>query len=372
MAISELQMGLIGAGAVAVVGVLAYNKWQERKAQKHAEKTFRSDHHDVLLEPGHTGAHQAERREPGSEPAPTQIPDDAPTIIATPPAAEEAGRKAPELPPDVDERVDCVIRIESIEPITGGQLWQVQREHLDGLSKPVAWFGFDDRSNAWVPVNQHSGERYHWFCVAMQLVDRRGPLNDADFTRFVDGVGRIADHFMAIPSTAPARAGVLARADELDQFCASVDVQIGVNLVSQGAPFAGTKLRGLVEAQGMALRADGLFHAEDEDGLSMFVLGNLEPTLFSPESLREMQTQGLTFIVDVPRVANGGPVFDRMMQVARQLADALDAQVVDDNRNPFGADAARVIRAQIEQFQGQMAASGLPAGSILALRLFTA
>lgn len=34
MAISELQVGLIGAGGVVVVGIFAFNKWQERKHRK--------------------------------------------------------------------------------------------------------------------------------------------------------------------------------------------------------------------------------------------------------------------------------------------------------------------------------------------------
>ena len=259
-----------------------------------------------------------------------------------------------------------MIRLESIEPILAGQLWQTQREHLEGLSKPVAWFALDESVNQWRPISPHSGERYHWFCSAMQLVDRRGPINDADFSRFVDGVGRTADQFMAIPTAAPARAESIERAGQLDQFCASVDVQIGVNLVSGAEPFLGTKLRGLVEAQGLALRADGLFHAEDDNGNSLFVLGNLEPTLFSPESLRDMQTQGLTMIVDVPRVADGAQVFDRMMLVAKQLAGALGAHVVDDNRQPFGPEAAALIRQQIKHFQGQMQECGMPAGSPLA------
>ena len=31
---TELQMGLIGLGALAVVGVVAYNKWQEHRQRK--------------------------------------------------------------------------------------------------------------------------------------------------------------------------------------------------------------------------------------------------------------------------------------------------------------------------------------------------
>ena len=369
MAISELQMGLIGAGVAAVLGVLAYNKWQERKAQKHAEQAFRSDHRDVLLEPG-MGAGTVDA--PDDDPAEPVETQEMHAEAAPAGFVEEAGRKAPPLPEGIDERVDCVLRFESIEPLMAAHVWAAQGDPLRGLSKPVNWYAFDDGTNAWVAIGQHSGGRHHWFCAAVQLVDRRGPINDGDFARFTEGVQQVADQFMAIPSSLPARAEVLQQAADLDQFCAGVDVQIGVNLVSRSAPFVGTKLRGMVEAQGMRLRADGMFHAEDDDGNSLFVLGNLEPTFFTEDTMRELQTQGLTLIVDVPRVENGGPVFDRMMQVARFLADALDAELVDDNRNPLGKDAAQLIRQQIEQFQGRMGEHGVPAGSPLALRLFAA
>ena len=50
---TDLQMGLIGFGGVAVLGVLAYNKWQERKHRKMAEKLLSARQTDVLLdEPG--------------------------------------------------------------------------------------------------------------------------------------------------------------------------------------------------------------------------------------------------------------------------------------------------------------------------------
>lgn len=369
MAISDLQMGLVGAGIAAVLGVLVYNKWQERKAQKHAEQTFRSDHRDVLLEPGMGAAGAMDDESEIREPVTTQ---DMPADVGAGAAFVEAGRKAPPLPDGVDERVDCVLRFESIEPLMAAHVWAAQGDPLIGLSKPVNWFAFDDGHNAWVGIGQHSGGGHHWFCAAMQLVDRRGPINESDFSRFTDGVQQVADHFMAIPSSLPTRAETLQQAVDLDQFCAGVDIQVGVNLVSRAAPFTGAKLRRLVEAQGMRLRADGMFHAQDESDNSLFVLGNLEPTFFTDDAMGELKTQGLTLIVDVPRVPDGGPVFDRMMHVARLLADALDADLVDDNRNPLGADSAQLIRQQIGQFQQQMNDYGVPAGSPLALRLFAA
>ena len=46
---TELQMGLIGLGATAVVGVFAYNKWQEYRHRKLAEAVLKPQHDDVLL-----------------------------------------------------------------------------------------------------------------------------------------------------------------------------------------------------------------------------------------------------------------------------------------------------------------------------------
>ena len=39
---SDLQLSLIGLGIALVGGVFAYNKWQERKHRKLAERVFRS------------------------------------------------------------------------------------------------------------------------------------------------------------------------------------------------------------------------------------------------------------------------------------------------------------------------------------------
>ena len=46
---TELQIGLIGLGGVAVVGVIAYNTWQEYQQRKLAEKLLDVPPADVLL-----------------------------------------------------------------------------------------------------------------------------------------------------------------------------------------------------------------------------------------------------------------------------------------------------------------------------------
>ncbi|CAL94619.1 cell division protein ZipA C-terminal FtsZ-binding domain-containing protein [Azoarcus olearius] len=371
---SELQVALIGAGAALVVLIVAYNKWQERKHRRRAEQAFKSDHRDVLLEPDGADATDGARVEPSFD---SDGGDNEP-VIGTPAAAPRPVREAatrrsvPEKPAELDTRADCVILIEAIEPLDVPRLWAAQQQQLDGLSKPVRWFGFDDGGNVWRPLNTHSAGAYHWFCAAMQLVDRNGPIGETDFMRFSGGVQRIAEQFFAVPAGLPARVQALGGATELDRFCADVDVQIGINVVATQQPFLGTKLRGLAEAEGLALADDGSFHMRDEAGNTVFTLSNLEPTLFTAENLRTVQTHGITLVIDVPRVANGAACFERMMQLATHLAGALQGVVVDDNRAPFGVDAAGMIRSQIAQFQDRMASHDIPAGGPLALRLFAA
>ena len=60
---TDLQMSLIAAGGVFIVGVFTYNKWQEHKAKKSVERAFSSDHDDVLMRAADAAA-PAPRHEP--------------------------------------------------------------------------------------------------------------------------------------------------------------------------------------------------------------------------------------------------------------------------------------------------------------------
>ena len=363
---SELQIGLAALGVAAVASIVGYNKWQERKHRREAELAFKSEHRDVLLEPNEGGAATDERLEPSMVDG---VRGDKPSAAAM----RDAGlRKAMPRPPEqVDSRVDCIIRIESIEALDVPRLWVAQGEQLTGISKPVRWYGLDDGQNMWRELNAHSAGAYHWFCAAMQMVDRRGPISEADLMHFSGGVQRVAEQFLAVPAEVPSRGETLRNAAELDRFCAGVDVQIGINIVSTGQPFAGTKIRALAESNGLVIGDDGAFHACDDEGNSLFSLSNMEPNIFAADTMRNIVTNGMTLLIDVPRVANGVAAFDRMMRQSAQMAEALQGVVVDDNRAPLGPEAASMIRSQIQQFQAQMADGSMPAGGALAMRLFS-
>jgi len=87
--------------------------------------------------------------------------------------------------------------------------------------------------------------------------------------------------------------------------------------------------------------------------------------------MRALTTHGVTFLLDVPRVANGDRVLIQMVELARRFADALHGALVDDNRRPLSEGSIEPIRRQVVQYQTAMATRQVPAGGALAFRLFS-
>ena len=370
---NDLQIALLGAGIALVGGVWGYNLWQERRHKKLAEGIFKGGQPDVLLQGqgGHEGDgggevrsapavdSVAERVEPEMTPLAQEEPQDEPRAPSALPAAW------------VDDIADCALRIELAEAVAAPALWAVQAAWAPQLSKPLAWMGCDAASGAWKKLTAHDAGRYAHVAVALQLADRQGALSEGELVTFVDGVQRLARQFSGAVELPPPDE-VLAHAQALDQFCAGVDVQLGVNVVDLGGgSFAGTKLRGLAEAAGLILREDGRFHACDDAGGELFALGNLGAELFEAESLKTLTIPGVTFMLDVPRVADGAAVFDRMVVIARRMAQALGGALVDGQRHVLGDPTIAGIRAKIGEVQRQMQASQIAPGSPRALRLFS-
>ena len=92
--------------------------------------------------------------------------------------------------------------------------------------------------------------------------------------------------------------------------------------------------------------------------------------LFFPSSIRTLTTHGITFLLDVPGVANGEAVFGQMMHLAGIFADNLGGIMVDDNRIPLSDSGIRKIKQQLIAIQSTMLSRNIPAGGEIALRLF--
>ena len=412
---TELQMGLIGFGTLAVVGVFAYNKWQEHRHRKLAEAVLKPHHDDVLLgdaprpvaRPVVTERNEPEIRDDAADfpservepvfadaaPEPVVV-DDFATIeddAVMPQPAEPAMPSAPDgladdlaparldkpevaasaLPAELlDPRLEFVVAMDLVEAVPAQQILHSQRDVLQRLSKPVHWIGFNERTREWERLAPDSRLALRRLRVGLQLVNRLGPVSEGDVAVFTNAMQALADELMAVADMPSRR--LLDQAAELDRFCAAVDLEIGINLVSRGSVFTGTKIRALAEAAGMVLGIDGLFTRYDDAGRAQFSLQNYESTPFTAEAVRTLTTHGLTFLLDVPRVDHGERVFMQMSELAKRFAETLQGALVDDNRQPLSESQLDHIRREfIGKPQATMAAFGVPAGSAQALRLFS-
>jgi FtsZ-interacting cell division protein ZipA len=130
-------------------------------------------------------------------------------------------------------------------------------------------------------------------------------------------------------------------------------------------------LRGLLESAGFSLSPDGRFWLRADDGSALVSAADLGEQPLTLERLRSETINGISFAVDVPRVPANARAVERMLEAARQLAHAFDVEVVDDNRAPLTEAGIKIIREQVKSVQAAMLARNIPAGSALALRLFS-
>ena len=184
---SDLVLGLLVLGAVLFVGVLGYNRLQERAARRAADLAFRSPHPDVLLD------EPPRRVEPSLAPAPTAFKESPPNAL-----------------------IDYVIELKGPAPLAAALVQE-----------------------AWRPIEQRFGrrallagpDRGAWR-AALQLVSRAGVVSDAELVEFRTEVETLATKLGA-SAAAPEMRPALEAARELDRACADNDIQVAIHVIGE-------------------------------------------------------------------------------------------------------------------------------------------
>ncbi|MBS1154948.1 MAG: cell division protein FtsZ [Proteobacteria bacterium] len=399
---TDLQLGSLVIGGAIVVVVYAYNWWQEHRYRQQAQKAFSRNQPDVLLETPknmvRTGeSHRLEPIIQAREPvAALEIPpmravdseekttpsffvDDDDLDDFVDPQAALAARQAalvssapvqtaPEPQPE-PEQEDAVVTTSLLDPVldfiaeihAGEQIPAANVPTFPG-AKRIVTLGLNN-DDQWEVVLHTNRSRYVELQVGLQLADRQGALTQEQLNAFCMGVQQFADEFDAVV-TFPQRASKLNAARNLDEFCASVDVLIGLNIMPSEKPFPMEKVRVLAESAGLVRGQDGNFHYRSDSGKTLFTLCNQDEVPFGTTS------EGLTLLFDVPRVAGGVAVFDYLADFAQSLATALGGVLADDNGKALTEKSLSNIRQQLSGIYARMDDRGIAAGSVAALRLF--
>ncbi len=239
---------------------------------------------------------------------------------------------------------------------------------LRRIGKPVRSFGLR-ADGVWEALTGNPRNAYSQMELGLQLADRGGAVAQDQ----IDAFCRTLYTFAADAGGAvicPDKEEALARASELDMFCMNVDVLMGLNVVATDThPFTSEAIHTAATGASLTLERDGVYHARDANGQSLFTLINQEENPF-PQDGRGLTTHGVTLLFDVPRVADGVNVFDRMTEFGYSLADRLSGRLVDDNGRAVGNDSLNRDRERLVEFYTRMQRQNIPAGGERALRLF--
>ncbi|MGF6568932.1 FtsZ-interacting cell division protein ZipA [Paraburkholderia sp. GAS333] len=427
----ELTLGLIGAGAVVVGGVVVYNAWQGAKVRRkmprpmpaEAAESFARDEQEEqspFIEP----ARPTTRREPvvgadapaetgaarveptfgasaGAEPLDTPADIQAETTtpngyteeerfteaegVARGETASASGEAAPQAdepvepilpaattissapPAIVDRRIDCIVPIRLNGPVAGDKVIPLAQRLRRAGSKPVHIEGKLE-GGAWELLQ--NGARYEELRAAAQLANRSGALNELEFSEFVTGVQQFADALDASPEF-PDMLETVAMARELDAFAAQCDAQLSINVLSDGAPWSANYVQAVASQDGLLLSRDGTRFVKLDSRQSPVFMLQFGDTNFLRDDLTYKGGQMITLVLDVPVADEDILPFRLMCDYAKSLAERIGGRVVDDGRRPLPETALLAIEKQLMTLYAKLEQAGIPAGSPATRRLFS-
>jgi FtsZ-interacting cell division protein ZipA len=375
---SELQFSLIILGLIVIACVYLFNLRQERRLREHLQEDSAAEPAAVEAAASEPGTDQLEIEsqseteiEPETRREPSYIETALDTAPEPPSISPEPRLTAAPQPTPRQKTADVDFRavLTGGAPLHGEIRARLEKE-LGGIGKPIRIEMREAGDGPWI-LAEADAEPVGPARIALQLADRRGAASAAQLARFREIVDEIASELGASVAYDD-EAFALEKAAALDEFCADNDVAIGVNIIPDDVTgLSGTKLRALAESSGFALTADGAFHLLDDRGATLIALASMDGVPFEAGSMKHLRSQGVTLVIDVARVADGGQVFRRMTELARHFAHGLNGTIVDDNRAPLSPAGLDKIAAQIESIQGALKGGGILPGSPLALRLFS-
>jgi len=354
---NELQLSLLGLGLGAIVLVLIYNRWQERKYRKlHTPAASDTTKEAPVAEPS------GERQEPIW----TQDAQGEAHELATLPTGESS-HHAPVEPAlttmpepvaalsEAETWVDAIATLRFYEPRSAGSIRDTLSQMGTERFERIEFYTADAWHHAdMLPANALVSN----LRCRLQLASRRGPVSPEaihDWMRSLESLAQMLSAGLSVESEAT----LIDRASNLDAFCVRVDTLISMNLKPRDdAAVAFAKLSGDTERLGLAGAYPVYARIGADDSVNFQIQVDAEHGLIS-------------FIMDFPNVLRPDAVVTEMFDMARLLAQQLNADIVDDAGRPLNDDGMALLVNQVVRLNAVLQAQGIEPGSSLARRLFS-
>ncbi len=331
LGLSELQLALGAVGIFFLIWVVIYNV-RNARAKSNAVQ---------------------ERVEPSSNAS-----NEEPSEVN--PVSVNAANQFP-APQTIDPRIDCVITLRFNQAISGVEILEALKSWSD---LPIAWMAdglHATATNEGVWEALEADNLYLEIQLAVQLASRRGPIGVLELSDFCSRVQVLGESLDA-QIDMPAVNAMLDSAKELDALAAGSDILLGMNIVFDQQTWSWPHIEAAFNQRGYQITPQGYAFEYVVDGKPVFRTGTFD---------RQAPISQITLLLEVPVVAQYLRPFERMLNEAADMAQALQGRLVDDNGVHLTENSVYVIRQQLDSLYAQLDKAGIPAGSSTALRLFS-
>ncbi len=125
----------------------------------------------------------------------------------------------------------------------------------------------------------------------------------------------------------------------------------------QGHVFAASDLVVALEKAGLHFGDMGIFHrtvdGRSDTGPIFSVANMIKPGRFDMSNLNESETPGVSLFMTLPGPLSALDAWDAMLPTAQRLAELLDAEVLDEDRNALGRQRIQYLRDELRAFDRQ-------------------
>ena len=350
---SSLQLWLAIVGGVVLVVLVAYNTWTSRQNQpKQAEPLVTPEELDALA------AADLPSLQTGDQPSDPGFADMAHDL----PQPDQRGQ--------LDPLIDVIASMELDTPVSGEAALAALPPVRRVGSKLFIVEGLDADTGEWQVLR--AGQFYSAFQAGIQVANRQGALNDIEFSEFVVKAQSYADAFGVTPEL-PDMSEAISHARELDQFASAHDAQLSFTLQARKSAWS----PGYVQQQASRLGfvpgviPGRMVVASSVAGLPPVLVLQFDARAAMAEDPNQAALRSISLNLDVPQVAQSEQAFARLCETAKELSDAMDGIVTDDNGQPLSEQAIQIIDRDLRQLYDELAARDLAAGSLQARRLFS-
>ncbi len=272
--------------------------------------------------------------------------------------------------PRLDPLIDALVTLRLDSPVVGALAVAHQPAARRAGAKPLYIEGLDTETGEWEPLT--TAHRYSELQAGVQLANRSGPLNEIEYSEFVQKVQSYAEAVGASPEI-PDMLEVVARARELDGLSSPLDAQLNISLRSNGAPWSVALVQQIAARLGfMPGSVPGrMVVPAAQDAAPPLLLLTLDPNAALAEDPQASVVSQCLVTLDVPQTAEDQEPFPAFYRAVTELAAGLDATPVDNDGVPISLQAFSTIGKELEDLYQQMQALDLAAGSAAARRLFS-